>query len=114
MKLAVLILSATVAIAASAYADSTAPKGAYEHGASPPCCDTGGKAYQASGTVKRVDPATGTVTVAHGAVKDLNWPAMTMTFKVKDKALLDTLAVDRKIKFTFVPQGKNYVITTAQ
>ncbi len=64
--------------------------------------------------MKKADPAKSTVTVAHGPVKDLNWPAMTMAFKVKDKAVLDKLAVDRKVEFTFVQQGKDYVITAAQ
>ena len=44
-------------------------------------------------------------------MKDLNWPAMTMTFMVKDKALLEKLALDKKVEFEFVQQGKDNVIT---
>ena len=35
----------------------------------------------ASGKVEAVDATAGTVTIAHGPVDALKWPAMTMTFK---------------------------------
>lgn len=113
MKLAAYGL--TIALAATAaHAQSTPPKGVHEHGAPPPCCDTGAKAFKAAGVVKKADAAKSTVTVAHGPVKDLNWPAMTMAFKVKNKTLLDKLAVDRQVAFSFVQEGKDYVITSVQ
>ena len=71
-------------------------------------------AHKATGVVKKVDPKSGSVTLAHDAVKSLNWPAMTMGFTVKDKALLDKLAVDKKVEFEFVQQGKDYVITSVK
>lgn len=43
-----------------------------------------------------------------------NWPAMTMRFAVKDKALFDKLAVDKKVAFDFKQQGKDYVVTAVQ
>ena len=71
-------------------------------------------AHQATGVVKSVDRAKGTVTLAHGPVKSLNWPAMTMPFTVKDKALLEKLQAGNKVEFEFVQQGKEYVITTVK
>jgi Cu(I)/Ag(I) efflux system protein CusF len=71
-------------------------------------------AHKATGVVKKVDPAKGTVTLAHGPVKDLNWPAMTMAFAVKDKSLYDKLAVDKTIEFEFVQKGSNYVVTAVK
>ena len=71
-------------------------------------------AHKATGVVKKVDPKAGTVTLAHDPVKSLNWPAMTMGFTVKDKALLDKLQADKKIEFEFVQQGKDYVITSVK
>lgn len=68
-------------------------------------------AHQATGVVKKVDPKAGTVTLAHDPVKSLKWPAMTMGFTVKDKALLEKLPPGKKIEFEFVQQGKDYVIT---
>ena len=65
----------------------------------------------ASGVVKKVDAASGKVTIAHGPVPSLKWPAMTMGFVVKDKKLLDRMPMEKKIDFEFVQQGKDYVIT---
>jgi len=75
---------------------------------------TAGTAHKATGVVKKVDPKTGTVTLAHDPVKSLNWPAMTMGFQVKDKMLLDKLQPGKKIEFEFMQQGKDYVIIAAQ
>jgi Cu(I)/Ag(I) efflux system protein CusF len=61
--------------------------------------------------VKAVDRAGGKVTLAHEPVKSLNWPAMTMKFSVKDKALFDKLAVGKKVEIEFVQQGSDYVVT---
>ena len=69
------------------------------------------KVHKATGVVKRVDIAKGTVTLAHGPVSDLNWPAMTMPFMVKDKAMFDKLALDKKVDFEFVQQGSDFVVT---
>jgi Cu(I)/Ag(I) efflux system protein CusF len=66
--------------------------------------------HHAVGTVKSADPDKGIVTISHGAVKSLNWPAMTMTFGVKDKALLKPLAVGKKVEVDFVEQGPDYTI----
>ncbi len=73
-----------------------------------------GNSHQGVGTVEKVDPTAGTVTIAHGPVKSLKWPAMTMTFAVKDKALLGKLSQDKKVEFEFVQQGSDYVITSAR
>lgn len=68
-------------------------------------------AHEASGTVTRVDRERSRVTIKHGAVKTLDWPAMSMAFTVKDKALLEKLQPGRNIDFQFVQQGKDYIIT---
>lgn len=70
--------------------------------------------HQASAVVKAVDPAKGTVTLAHGPVKSLNWPAMTMSFVVKDKTLFDKLASGKDVVVDFVQQGSDYVITSVK
>jgi Cu/Ag efflux protein CusF len=70
--------------------------------------------YAAAATVKKVDAASGTVTLAHSPVKELNWPAMTMLFTIRDKALFGKLAVDRKVEFTFIQDGPDYVVTAVK
>jgi Cu(I)/Ag(I) efflux system periplasmic protein CusF len=70
-----------------------------------------GEAHKGSGTVEKIDTAKGTVTLAHGPVKTMNWPAMTMTFNVKDKAMLDKIKPGAKVEFGFVQSGKDHVVT---
>lgn len=70
------------------------------------------KTHKGVGTVKKVDPTGGRVTLAHEAIQSLKWPAMTMTFTVKNKALLGNLSQDKKVEFEFVQQGSDYVITS--
>ena len=67
--------------------------------------------HSAVGVVKKLDAKTGTATIAHEPVKDLKWPAMTMPFKVQDKAALDKLGEGKKVEFEFEERGKDYVIT---
>ncbi|GAA3534993.1 copper-binding protein [Zobellella aerophila] len=65
----------------------------------------------AKGTVKKVDAEAGVVTLAHGPVESLNWPSMTMGFKVKDTTVLDQLSVGQTVEFEFVSADKGYVIS---
>lgn len=67
--------------------------------------------HKGSGTVSKVDAGNGTVSIAHGPVSTMSWPAMTMTFKAKDKALLEKVKPGQKVDFEFVQQGKDYVVT---
>ncbi len=68
-------------------------------------------AARATGVVKSVNAEKGTVTIAHGPVESLKWPAMTMSFKAKDRQMLDTLKPGQKIDFEFVQEGKAYIVT---
>ena len=72
------------------------------------------QSHKGVGTVKKVDPAAGKVTIAHGPIPTMKWPAMNMTFTVKDKALLGKFSQDKKVEFEFVEQGSNYVITSVK
>lgn len=76
--------------------------------------NTAGVVHKAIGVVKKVEPAEGRVVLAHEPVKELNWPAMTMGFAVKDKALFNKLVVDRKIEFEFVTQGSIFIVTAVK
>ncbi|MEO6031846.1 MAG: copper-binding protein [Burkholderiaceae bacterium] len=67
--------------------------------------------HRASGVVKQVDTKASTVTLAHQPIKSLNWPAMTMGFKVKDKRLFDKLGVGAKVDVGLEQQGNDYVVT---
>jgi Cu(I)/Ag(I) efflux system protein CusF len=73
-----------------------------------------GPVHQATGVVKAVDPAKGTVTLAHEPVPSLKWPNMTMSFGVNDKSLFDKLALGKKVAVEFVQQGSNYIVTAVK
>lgn len=70
--------------------------------------------HQADGVVKAIDTDKNEITLAHGAVKSLDWPPMTMAFSVKDKSLLDKLTVGQKVHVQFVKQGTNYIVTSVK
>jgi len=55
--------------------------------------------YEAVGTVKGIDPKLPSIEIDHGEIPGL-MPAMQMDFHVKDRSLIEGLAVGDKIKFT--------------
>lgn len=73
-----------------------------------------GTVHKATGVIKSVDTQKKMVTLAHDPVESLKWPAMTMGFAVRDKALFDSMSVGKKVDVEFVKDGGNYVITGAR
>ena len=70
------------------------------------------KIHKGTGVVKSVDAQKGTVTLDHGPIKSLEWPAMTMGFVAKDKKMLEPIKPGTKIEFEFVQEGSKYMITS--
>ena len=52
-----------------------------------------------AGEVRRVDKATGRVTIRHERIVNLNMPPMTMVFRVQDAAQLAPLKAGDKVRF---------------
>ena len=100
-----LLASATAALAQSKMDDMKGMDMAKKPAAGAPM------AHKAMGTVKKVDAKAGVVTLAHEPIKSLNWPSMTMGFKVKDKMLMDKLTDGKNVEFEFMQEDKDYVIT---
>jgi Cu/Ag efflux protein CusF len=68
--------------------------------------------HHAQGKVEEVDVKAGTVSVSHGPVASLKWPAMTMEFKVANAALLKALKPGAIVQIEFVERGPGeWVIT---
>lgn len=67
-------------------------------------------AHKATGTVKAIDTTKGTITIAHGAVKSANWPAMKMSFKIAPEMIGD-IKVGQQVEFEFVAKGMEATIT---
>ena len=70
-----------------------------------------GHGEMTEGEVRKVDKEQGKITVKHGEIKNLDMPAMTMVFRVKDKALLDKVHEGEKIKFSAEKIEGNFTIT---
>lgn len=67
--------------------------------------------YQGTATVKAIDAGKGIVKLAHAPIPSLNWPAMTMNFKIKDHALIQGIKIDDAVTFAFIQSDGDYVIT---
>jgi Cu(I)/Ag(I) efflux system protein CusF len=72
---------------------------------------------QAAGTegeVRKVDKATGKITLRHGEIKNLDMPPMTMVFTAKDPALLEKVKAGDKVLFQAEKDGTTYLVTAIE
>ena len=67
-----------------------------------------------AGEVKKVDKGAGKVTIKHGPLVSLDMPAMTMVFRVKDPAMLDTVKAGDNIRFKAEKVEGNFTVTEYQ
>jgi len=95
MKFA-LALAAALAVAAPAAAQHEG------HGAMATTPAAG--AIQGKGTVKAVNAKAGTITLHHGPIPALKWPAMTMTFKATPD-VLKAAKTGKSVAFTLNAAG---------
>jgi Cu(I)/Ag(I) efflux system protein CusF len=106
MKVLPLILVAGLLAACSPPSDeANGPTAAKPAPASTPAA-TGAESdstiASANGVVESVDAEAKTITIAHGPVDALKWPAMTMTFQAPDVDLTPIKTGDRVVfEFTF-------------
>lgn len=66
------------------------------------------------GEVRKVDKEAKKITIRHGPLKNLDMPAMTMVFQVKDPAMLDQLKAGDKIRFSAEKTGGAYTVTAME
>ena len=64
-----------------------------------------------TGEIRKVDKDTGKLTIRHGPIQNLDMPAMTMVFQVKNPAMLDQVTTGDKIKFAVEKTGGALVVT---
>ena len=96
-------LQAAVAVKSAAAAPAHAPQ-------PPPASD----APLVSGTVKKVDPAAGKVTLDHERIPNIDMEAMTMAYKVRSPAVLATLKPGDKVRFSAEMVGGQTLVTRIQ
>jgi Cu(I)/Ag(I) efflux system membrane fusion protein len=69
--------------------------------------------HKAEGTLNAIDLAAGSVTISHGPVASLNWPAMKMDFVLANPALVSGIAPGTGVVIEFVERGQGeWVITS--
>ena len=56
-------------------------------------------APMAEAVVRKIDRKTGEITLSHGPLANLGMPKMTMTYRVKDRALLNSVKEGSNIRF---------------
>ena len=69
---------------------------------------------QVDAEVRRVDAASGKVTLKHGDIPNLDMPPMTMVFQVRDPAQLAPLKAGDKVRFTADKVNGAYTVIDLQ
>ncbi len=69
--------------------------------------------HQGEGKVEELDAKAGTVTLAHGPIPSLQWPAMSMEFKLANNSLLAGLQPGASVAFEFVERGQGEWVVTS-
>lgn len=77
----------------------------------PAAAATAGAADMTDAEVRKVDVEGGKVTLKHGDIKNLDMPAMTMVFVVRDKSVLARLSAGDKVKFRATNDAGKLTVT---
>lgn len=99
MIAAVAAILSTAGISAPAFAHS-----GENHAATP-------QSAEGQGVIKSIDAKTLTVTIQHGPIAALKWPAMTMKFKVANAEVLKGFSAGAKVHFVLQNVAGKPVVT---
>jgi Cu/Ag efflux protein CusF len=91
MRLATLLIAMAIAYPAAALAQASAPL--------------------TDGEIRKVNKDAQKITIKHGEIKNLDMPAMTMVFRVKDPAMLEQVKPGDKVRFEAQELGGALTIT---
>ena len=103
-------LSFFLAVAILGHAAPAAPQSAADH-ARHDATIVAQAATLTDGEIRRVDKEAKKLTIKHGPIQNLDMPAMTMVFQVKDPAMLDQVKAGEKIRFEAEKIGGAYTVT---
>ncbi len=70
-------------------------------GRTPPAAQRGSERIEGVGAVKSIDARQPGLTLSHGPIPAMGWPAMTMAFPVNDRALLRGRRTGERVRFSF-------------
>jgi Cu(I)/Ag(I) efflux system periplasmic protein CusF len=95
MKRCITQFSLLCCITLPAFAQNTA-----ETSHASPLSSTSMARPQVTGEIRKIDSATGKLTIRHGDIPNLGMPGMTMVFGVATPALLNQIVVGSQVLFT--------------
>ena len=102
ITIAALVIASTWSFASGATTHTSAEAHAAHH------------STLAEGEVRRVDAEAKKLTIRHGPIANLDMPAMTMVFQVRDSALLQHVKAGDKIRFAADKIDGAYVLTQVE
>src|SRR5689334_15385013 len=70
--------------------------------------------HAADGEVRKIDRTQAKITIAHGEIKSLDMPAMTMAYRAKPPSLLEGIAVGDRVRFSPEKIDGQYVVTAIE
>jgi Cu(I)/Ag(I) efflux system protein CusF len=67
-----------------------------------------------TGVIKQIDKTNGKIKMTHDPIETLGWPRMTMSFRVKDAALLNQVKEGDQVTFELEKGAGGYTVTKLQ
>lgn len=113
-KINALVLTALLAGAVSAQTHMHADASAMPMGNAQTEMPMAAPSDMAEGEIRKIDVANQKITLRHGEIKNLDMPAMTMVFQLKDPALLEKAKVGDKVRFRAEKAGGAMVVTALE
>jgi Cu/Ag efflux protein CusF len=107
MKYLTMVLLAAALLPATA--DAQAPTDHTAHHSASAIADA-----LTEGEVRKVDKDAQKITLRHGPIPNLDMPAMTMVFRVRDAAVLDALKQGDKVKFSASKSNGVYTVESVE
>ena len=102
MKASLIMASAVISVAALSSVPSIA---GMPNMPGMPNSAAAAKTGKGVGVITALDPKAAKITIKHGPIPSVGWPAMTMTFAAKPPALLKGLKVGQTVAFDTRVQG---------
>ncbi len=107
-----LLSAAAIALAACGSNEPATQQqpGQEQEGSAAATSQPAGKVHSANGDITEI--SADSVTVSHGPVESIGWPAMTMAFQASSQEMLQGLNVGDPVDFQFQEAGGQYLLTS--
>ncbi|HEV2121580.1 MAG TPA: copper-binding protein [Chloroflexota bacterium] len=107
-----LLASATLAVAACGKNETSVEERATQEPAASETATAQGQSYTGKGDVTEVSGDQ--VTISHGPIEGIGWPAMTMPFRAGSSDMLKDVNPGDPVSFSFQQSGNEYVLTSLE